>query len=356
MKTLLIAPELFASEGGIARILRLYLKGLCELSEPDGEVRLVVLNDAQLDTTDVRSYSTERLSDWAMCGRSKGAFIRAVLSAAKDADRIVCGHVAQLPVAWLAQRVNPRLRYFLVAHGIEVWRPFSLPERIALRNATAVWCVSSYTRSELLRHSQLSQERAVVLSNALDPSFQIVPAPPAPTRPVILSVTRLSAAEGYKGVDHLISALAEIRRKVPDARLRVVGRGDDLPRLQQLASEQGVAEHVRFLGYLGDAALREELARCRIFALPSQREGFGLVYLEAMAFGKPCVAARSGAAPEVITPESGVLANYGDPADLARRCVTALQGAWDPVAIQSRAACFSYPQFRDSLKRHLTAP
>src|SRR6185369_4958859 len=126
--------------------------------------------------------------------------------------RLVCGHVAQLPVAWLAKLLNPRLRYYLVAHGIEVWRPFNLSERIALRGAEKILCVSDYTRGELLKYCPLPDGRAVVLHNALAPTFEISAGVPlAASPPVILVVTRLTYSDRYKGVQHMIEAMPAIR-------------------------------------------------------------------------------------------------------------------------------------------------
>jgi phosphatidyl-myo-inositol dimannoside synthase len=357
-KVLLLAPELFASEGGIPRILRLYLKALCELSAPIGHVDLLVLNDDVFDSRDLRRYSDARLQAWEACCRRKTRFVRSTLTMSRRADQIVCGHIGQLPVAWLAQRLRPRLRYSLVAHGIEVWRRFSLLEQLALRRAHHVLCVSEFTRRELLKHARIAPERAVVLPNALDPGLALVARDteaPVATNPDILTISRLSKADSYKGVDHLIEAMPQIRQEIPAARLRIIGRGDDTRRLQSLASRLHLGDAVRFLGYVGDDDLRRELRDCRVFALPSRNEGFGLVYLEAMAQGKPCVAARSGAAPEVLSPETGVLAEYANLPALAQACVHALRRDWDARAIHARAEAFSYSRFRDRLGSLLLA-
>ncbi len=348
--TLLLAPEIFASEGGIPRMLQLYLKALCELAEPDGTVRLAALNDDTVDSRDLRRCTTDRLDDWEVCLRRKSRFIRASLRMSGGCDRMVCGHVAQLPVALAAKLLHPRLRYYLVAHGIEVWRRFTLPERLALRGAERIFCVSDYTRRELLRHCPLPEGKAVVLPNALDPSFPIFPVPVRHEGPpVILAVTRLTHADRYKGVDHLIEALPAIRAGIPDAILRVVGRGDDLPRLQTLRNRLGLRSAVEFLGYLDDRRLTAEFQACRLFALPSEREGFGLVYLEAMACGRPCLGARAGGAPEVITPETGVLVEFGDVPGIAAAGIAALRRTWDQEAIVARARHFSYSQFKAQL-------
>ncbi|MGC4072641.1 MAG: glycosyltransferase family 4 protein [Nibricoccus sp.] len=351
-KVLLLAPELFASEGGIPRILRLYLKALCELAQPFGHVDLLVLNDTVFDSRDLRRYSDKRLEAWEACNRKKFHFGRATLRHAKRADQIVCGHIGQLPAAWLAQRFRPKLRYSLVAHGIEVWRPFTFLERLALKRAHRILCVSEFTRRELLKHAKIPADRAVVLPNALDPHLTTLPhdsEAPAGTNADILTISRLSKADNYKGIDHLIESMPQIRQEIPAARLRVVGRGDDLPRLQSIASKLHLSDAVRFLGYVGDDDLRREIRDCRVFALPSHREGFGLVYLEAMAQGKPCVAARSGGAPEVLSPETGVLAEYANIPALSQACIHALRREWNPKAITARADLFSYSHFRDKL-------
>jgi len=349
-RTLLLAPELFASEGGIPRILQIYLKALCELAGPTDAVRFVALNDGVVDSHDLRRYSNDRLEDWQVCGRNKSRFIRAVFDLSRNCDRLICGHVAQLPVALAAKTLNPSLRYYLVAHGIEVWRPFKLAERLALRGAERIFCVSDYTRRELLRYCPLPEGRAVVLHNALDPYFQIAPGEPRDGRtPVILVVTRLTAADRYKGVEHLVAAMPAIRAQLPNAVLRIVGRGDDLPHLQKMRDQLGLRPAIEFLGYVDDRRMTAELRACSLFALPSKKEGFGLVFLEAMANGRPCLGARAGGIPEVITGDTGVLVAFGDVPALAAACVAALQREWDESAILERARHFSYSPFKARL-------
>jgi phosphatidylinositol alpha-1,6-mannosyltransferase len=351
MKTLLLAPELFATDSGVARILRLYLKALCELSAPADRVRFIVLNDTVADSQDLRRYSDQHLDQWQVCNGHKGRFVRASLRQALSCDRIVCGHVAQLPVAWAARCLKPRLRYYLIAHGIEVWRSFSFAERLALRGAHRIFCVSEHTRRTMLEHIALDPSRVVVLSNALDPFFEISAGEPlSACAPVILTVTRLSNSDRYKGVDHLISAMPAVRAAVPGATLRIVGRGDDLPRLQALAQKIGVLQAgVEFLGFVSDKDLDAELRTCRLFALPSQREGFGLVFLEAMAHGRPCLGANAGGIPEVVTVDSGVLPPFGDVPAIAAAAVGALQRDWPQPAILDRARHFSYSLFKERL-------
>lgn len=355
-RTLLLAPVLFEAEGGIPRILQLYLRALCELAGPGDDVSFVALNDRMIDSRDLRTCTNDRLRDWQACGRSKMRFVKAVLGAARGADRIICGHLGQLPVALLAKLLRPKLRYFLIAHGIEVWRRPTLAQRLALRFVERVACVSDFTRQELLRQCPPIGARAVVLYNALDPSFIIAPGRPREDRPpVILVIARLTIADRLKGVEHLIQAMPAIRAVVPTARLKIVGRGDDLPRLHALARQLGLGDAIEFLGYVDDRQMTDELRGCALFALPSRKEGFGLVYLEAMAHGRPCLGARAGGVPEVITDDTGVLVEYGDVPGLAHGCVAALQRDWNEAAILERARAFSFAPFKARLTAFLAA-
>jgi glycosyltransferase involved in cell wall biosynthesis len=354
MKALLLSPELFLADGGIARIMRLYLKALCELCGPAGRVDSLVLNDQPGRDPRLARYANERLGEHLGCAGRKLRFITQAIRLARGADILICGHLHHLAIAQLAKLFNPRLDYYLVAHGIEVWRPYSWLERRALSGARRILCVSEYTRRQLLRfHPGLPPERLVVVPNTLDPFFSPDPngalAAVPFAGPRILTVSRLTQADSYKGVDVLIEALPQVRRNYPLARLRIVGQGDDVPRLTQLAAGLGVASAVDFTGPIDDEALRTEYATCDFFALPSRREGFGLVYLEAMTFGKACLGARAGGAPEVINDTVGALVEYGNAPDLAAAMGDLMRRPRDSEVVRRHAASFAFPAFQRRL-------
>ena len=136
----------------------------------------------------------------------------------------------------------------------------------------------------------------------------------------VLTVGRLAASERYKGMDTLIQAIGGMRTSGVPATLTVVGTGDDLERLRTLARETGAEPAVEFAGGVSDQRLKELYATCDVFAMPSQREGFGIVFLEAMRHAKPCIGARSGGVPEVVRDgEEGYLIDYGNVEQLRAR-------------------------------------
>ncbi|HEY4246538.1 MAG TPA: glycosyltransferase family 4 protein [Lacunisphaera sp.] len=351
---MLLSPELFRADGGIARIMRVYLKALCEICGADGHVDSLVLNDSPGGDRRLERYSNQRLNRHVSCVGRKLRFLTQAIKLGRQSDILICGHLHHLPIARLAQFFNPRLRYFLVAHGIEVWRPYNALERRALLRAHRILCVSEFTRRQMLRFlPTLPVTKIVVVPNALDPYFARNSNPAFAGSlfavPRILTVSRLTRADNYKGVDTLIEAMPRVRREYPIARLRVVGQGDDLPRLQTLAATLGMSEAVDFTGQVDDETLRAEYETCDLFALPSRKEGFGLVYLEAMASGKACIGARAGGAPEVIDPTVGQLVDYGNIPNLATAIVELTRHPRDSEIVRQHAAAFAFPVFQQRL-------
>lgn len=157
----------------------------------------------------------------------------------------------------------------------------------------------------------------------------------------------------------MISALPRVLRKSPDAFLALVGDGADRARLEQLARDLGVSERVRFLPGLTQDELFACYAACTVFALPSRGEGFGLVFLEAMAHGKPVIGGAHGGTPDVI--EDGVtgrLVQHGDIEELAGALESLLadpagaaeMGAKERIRIER---LFSFAQFQGRLTQVL---
>ena len=134
----------------------------------------------------------------------------------------------------------------------------------------------------------------------------------------MLTVGRWASAERYKGIDELIHATALLRAKPVGLHLVVVGEGDDLPRLRELAIDGGVADSVHFLGRVRAEELAACYASADVFALPSSGEGFGLVFLEAMAFAKPIVGSACGGTTDLVGHGvNGLLVPPGDIPKLA---------------------------------------
>lgn len=180
-----------------------------------------------------------------------------------------------------------------------------------IRRADRIITTSCYSRQRIVRFYRANPERISIVPEPIDlarweRSLQdAAVVDDGPLR--VLCVAHLYPR---KGVDTLIRAFARLRE---DVVLRIVGIGPEKCRLQYLAARLGIVERVRFLGLLSFQDLLSEYRNASVFALPSAQEGFGIVFLEAMASSLPVVAARAAAVPEVV--EDGVTAVLVDPDD-----------------------------------------
>jgi phosphatidylinositol alpha-1,6-mannosyltransferase len=235
--------------------------------------------------------------------------------------------------AWLPAPL--RAPYLVALYGIEVWRRLSGSRSRALRQATVRLATSSYTVTAA-RAANRDFGPVEVLPLCLEER------PPAGEidddlldragRDYLLIVGRMAASERYKGHEQLLHAMtrlpgaasgANLSPRLPAAgnvqpRLVIAGDGDDRLRLEALAASLGLSDRVLFTGFVSEATLAELYARAAVFVMPSRGEGFGLVYLEAMRAGRPCVAARASAAEEIVADgETGLLADPLDPDAIA---------------------------------------
>ena len=259
-------------------------------------------------------------------GRNKPRFILAALRLARAHPNIIFAAHTNLAPITLAMKFFARNAQIIVGtHGIEVWQPLPAVRRNALRRADLVLAPSFDTVQKLLHIQGLAETNVRRLPWPVDSEImelaephQKLPRPAGfPDGRVILTVGRWAANERYKGADLLIQAAAALASEFPDLNLVLVGSGEDLPRLQKLARESGALPHVHFLTNLS----RRELAFCydsaEIFALPSTGEGFGLVFLEAMAFRKPVIGTPSGGIPDIVEDGvTGILVNPKNPSSL----------------------------------------
>jgi phosphatidylinositol alpha-1,6-mannosyltransferase len=146
---------------------------------------------------------------------------------------------------------------------------------------------------------------------------------------VIVSVGRLVHR---KGQDHLIQALPQILKSVPDAHLLMVGQGPYREHLEKLVQQLGLKDHVSFIGRIQYNQLPEYICAGDVFAMPSRSrffglevEGLGIVYLEASACGLPVIAGSSGGAPDaVLDGVTGFVVDGQDNHEIATAAITLL--------------------------------
>jgi phosphatidylinositol alpha-1,6-mannosyltransferase len=233
-------------------------------------------------------------------------------------DVVLVAHIVASPAAAAIQRTL-RARTVQYFHANEIGDKPRLAA-FAARRADVAVAVSSYT-AELIAATGAAPVDLRLIPPGVD--LPLDPTPEPRDRPTLLTIARLR--DGYKGHDVLIRALALMRAEVPDVELVVIGDGPFRGKLESLADAAGVSDVVRFLGTVTDEERDRWLRRADVFAMPSRRpadgragEGFGIVYLEAAAYGKPVVAGNvAGALDAVADGETGLLVDPTDARALA---------------------------------------
>ena len=187
-------------------------------------------------------------------------------------------------------------------------------ERRNVERADLVMVTSRYSAEVAQREYGVPPERLAVVPEPIDLEVWDDQFWRAPRRargaPVVLCVARMYPR---KRIQDLMRAAGILRARVPGVQVRVVGRGPEWPLLSRLHAELGLGDSVTLLGDLTRERLAEEYVNATVFCLPSVQEGFGIVFLEAMAAELPVVACRIAAIPEVVV--DGVTGLLGDPRD-----------------------------------------
>lgn len=324
VRKLLILTPSFATIGGVQTYSR----------------QLIEAASAVLGATSVRSVSIQDGIPHSSTAPALSAsaklrfFLGAIFAALKfRPDLIIATHVGIAPIArFLSTFV--RCPYWLVLHGIEVWEALPSAKLRALQESDAFIVLCRFPLEQAATRHSLAPRATFVL-----PPYFAVPwrenhLPSHSVSHIVLTVGRLSASERYKGHDAMLEAWPEIVKQLPDAAYWIVGDGDDRPRLEAKAAQLGIAGSVRFLGVLTGEQLSDCYEQCDVFAMPAQSapaatpprgEGFGIVYVEALAHGKPVLAANVGAPAEFVRDgEFGVQVNPTNVREISERIVELL--------------------------------
>lgn len=298
---------------------------LVDRGEPDDGIAYVgallerALAELAPRTRTITVFPDDRGADPTFVQRS--LFGVRLIAAGRRADCVLFNHVG---VAEAQARIPHALRrpYAVFVHGGEAWDETMAPSRRrALAGATVRIANSAHTAArvqaahpetaiaEVCPLALLPEQESGSVDGALVGSM---------TARTIVIAGRMNADARYKGHDELLDAWPAVLARRPDARLAIVGRGDDAKRLETKATRLGLAASVRFTGLVSDATLDAMLARAGAFALPGRAEGFGLGYLRAMRAAIPCIAGTDDAAHEVVSDgTTGVLVQPDDGEALA---------------------------------------
>ncbi len=359
MKILVLVTDAFGGHGGIAKFNRDLLSALCQQSDVERVVALPRLLAESSGTLPPKlDYVTRGVG-------GKFRYALAVLKSAisnQQSEVILCGHINLLPVAFLA-RLFCRAPIVLVIHGIDAWQPTrSWLVNKLVRRVDGFIAVSEFTRRKFLAWAGVASGVSFILPNCVD-LWQFTPGPKNEAlldrydlrgKKVLLTVARLSAQERYKGIDEVLEVLPELAKGIPELAYLIVGDGTDRTRLEEKVATLGLRGRVKFAGWISHSETVQHHRLADAFVMPGRGEGFGIVYLEAMACGVPVVASKADASGEVVRGCAGaVLANPDKPEEIKTAIRTALQAGRD--ATLTHAKQFSREHFQSHCGEILAA-
>lgn len=339
-------PNLFQFKGGIQVYSEFWLKALQSL-ETNASYEVFLKHDTHLpdDFLCPPNAQFHFAGTWSSSLRT-AAFAAQILGFGlwRRPSLIMVNHLNfAIAAYWLKQLTG--VPYWIAVYGVESWNVKKPALQAALRHADKILSISGYTRDRILQEQNLDPAKISLLPCTFEANRWSID--PKPThllaryglkseQPIILTVARLAEAEQYKGYDRILEALPQIRQEIPDIHYILAGKGDDRPRIEQLIAQLQLQECVTLAGFVSDEELDDYYNLCDVFAMPSKREGFGIVYLEALACGKPALGGnQDGAVDALCHGELGALVDPDDTNAIAKTLIQILQGTYpNPILYQ----------------------
>jgi len=324
MRVLMLLSDGFGGWGGIAKFNRDFLAAVSSHAATSAVVavpRRIVGPVGELP---------EKLDYRRSASAGRWAFLAEVARLAAGGgpfDVVVCGHINLAPLAWILGSVK-RAPVLMIIHGVDAWQPTTRAvTNFAARRVDGVIAVSQTTLERFRSWADVKGAGGSVLPNTV--SVELFR--PAPVndelraryglrgRTVLMTLARLDAQERYKGIDEVMRALTSLAEDIPDIAYLIVGDGTDRARLEAEARRLEVADRVVFAGRVDEERKADHYRLADAFVMPGSGEGFGIVYLEALACGVPVVGSvLDGSRDALLGGRLGVLVDPRDPADLVR--------------------------------------
>ena len=352
-RILFLCPDLFGPPGGIAR----YCRMVCQAITDAGlSLRVLALNDPDAQEA---LHPLQGL-DYRGCNGNRLSFVRGTLSSLRARPSLILvGHPNFAPLGWMAARLTGASMVVFL-YGIDAWQPLPRLRRWVIAPADRLIAISRFTAHQAALVNGLPRENMRIVHNCLDPAFQpAVGRVDSSAGHRILTVARISRSEWYKGHDSVIRAMPALLARFPDLTYHIVGDGDGRPALEALAEWERVAGAVHFHGTVSEDELADHYEHASIFVMPSRAEGFGFVFLEAMAHGRPVIAGNRDASSEVVQHgETGLVVDPDSSVQLTDAIVRLLSddGLRAQMGLNGKervTRAFSFETFRRALLANL---
>lgn len=322
---LFLTLRIFSATGGIEKMCRIICKALYENTLFRFSRFQVVSSHDHQSEADRNPYFPAEL--FTGCHGSKPAFLFRSVRKGLGKSHVILSHVNLLPAGWLIKLLSPRTRIIMFAHGIEVWEMPLGFRKYLLGCVDDFLCVSEFTRARMIELHKLPPEKCMVLNNCLDP---FLPLPVGGEKGisirkklgisqddfVLFTLTRMKSSERYKGYDRVLEALSLLKDEFPNLKYLIAGKwdNDEQEYISEIIHKNGLKGRVIISGFVEEDTLPSCFKAADVFIMPSFREGFGLVFVEAMYYGLPVIAGDRDGSVDALA--GGSLGLLTDPFDV----------------------------------------
>jgi glycosyltransferase involved in cell wall biosynthesis len=312
MKILFIAPQL-SDIGGLEKSAKNFKNlalGLCEFKT-------------------IENYACKKQDVFRKIFFSINALLKS-----RKSDFIICWHINYAPVCAIAKRLFG-IKFLVFLHGLEGWNIKNSIKISALKESKFIITISSFTKKKILEKIPELEKKIIVVNpgvneeifkprkkqTALKKRFGIT------SEKIILTVSRMTVWEKNKGILKVINSIPKLEEKGIKVKYFIVGEGELLQEFKNAAFEKGVGEKVVFIGKVSDNELINYYNLCDLFVMPSKKEGFGLVFTEAAACGKPSIGGnKDGSTDSIIEGKTGILIDPDNQEQLVNAIEKTLNG------------------------------
>ncbi|MHA4894690.1 glycosyltransferase family 4 protein [Pedobacter sp. PWIIR3] len=321
-KLILLTLDSFNNDGGIQSVCRSLGFALQSISQRSQQFNFYM--KSLYDVTSDDNYICP--SRFQGFNGNVARLIGSCFRIARRTDTIILSHVNLLPVAFLLSIFKRSIKIILIAHGTEIWRPLSPWKIRFIKRKVVIWSVSNYTKSQICEIHKIDDEKIHVLHNCLDPFFK----PPSAFRKpeqlltkyglkkdqkILLTLSRITRHERDKGHEKVLDSLPGLLKEFPTLHYIICGRidPDELDRLKRIINHLNLTQNVSLLGFIPQKELVMHYSLCDLFVLPSKKEGFGLVFIEAAACGCDIISGnKDGSIEAMLYGQLGMMVDPND--------------------------------------------
>ncbi len=313
-KILFLTLRIFSATGGIEKVCKVVSLALNGLSK-----NLQVFS--MYDKTGDADEKYIKPSIFRGYDQQKIKFVWDAVMKGTKMDVIVVSHINILSIGYIIKLLSPKIKLVLYAHGIEVWGPLSGIRKKMLQKCDTIIAVSNFTKEKMIAQYNLANKKFAVINNCIDPYLPVIDHKEkdeslkkryqfSNNDIILLTLTRLSSRELYKGYDHVLISLTHLKDHFLNIKYLIVGKYDiaERNRLDKIIKDHSLQQYVVFTGYIPDDELAKHYCLADIYVMPSKKEGFGIVFIEAMHYGLPVIAGnKDGSKDALLNGRLGIL-------------------------------------------------